>query len=96
MQSYSRMVFGVPEGFDRFQATVGIDVETQGRGDCVVVVSADGIQLWQERIRGTDQPRKIDVDISNSTEFTLTVQTGEQYDLSDHVDWCNARFLKSK
>ena len=96
MQSYSRMVFSVPEGFDRFQATVGIDVETQGRGDCVVVVSADGIQLWQERIRGADKPRKIDVDISGSTEFTLTVQTGEQYDLSDHVDWCNARFLKSK
>ena len=96
MQSYSRMVFEVPEGFDRFQATVGIDTETQGRGDCALIVSADGIQLWQERVRGTDKPRKIDVDISGSSQFTLTVQAGKQFDLSDHVDWCNARFLNSK
>ena len=96
MQSYSRMVFDVPQGFDRFQATVGIDLETKGRGDCVVELSADGIQIFQERVLGSDDPRKVDVDVAGASQLTLTVQTGKQFDLSDHVDWCNARFLDSK
>lgn len=95
-QSYSRLVFTVPDNFDRFSATVGIDAETGGKGDCKVIVQADGISVWQGRVKANDEPQVIDVDISNSKQISLIVQPGKQFDLSDHLDWCNAKFLNTK
>ena len=95
-QSYSRLVFDVPADFDRFQALVGIATETKGRGDCELVVSADGIQLWKERVTANDPPMPIDVDIAGASQLTLTIRPGKQFDLSDHANWCNARFLNTK
>lgn len=95
-QSYSRLVFAVPDDFDRFSATVGIDAETDGKGDCNIIVQADGISVWQGRVKSDDEPQLIDVDISNSKQISLIVQPGKQFDLSDHLDWCNAKFLNTK
>ena len=95
-QSYSRLLYDVPENFDRFTATVGIDAETNGKGDCQVVVQADGIQVWQGRVKADDEPKFIDVDISGARQVALIVQPGKQYDLSDHLNWCNAKFLNTK
>lgn len=95
-QSYSRLVFSVPDNFDRFSATVGIDAETGGKGDCKVIVEADGISVWQGRVKAEDEPKSIDVDISGAKQITLIVQPGKQFDLSDHLDWCNAKFLNTK
>ena len=76
-------------------ATVGIDAETEGRGDCVMRVEGDGIALWSQRIRGDDNAVEIDVDISGIREVALIVDPGEQFDLADHADWAEARFLKT-
>lgn len=95
-QSYSRLSFDVPEGFDRFTSIVGIDAGTQGKGDCQVVVQADGIEVWQGRVKAADDPQLIDVDISDAQQISLIVQPGKQYDLSDHLNWCDAKFLNTK
>lgn len=95
-QSYSRLVYEVPANFDRFTATVGIDAETNGKGDCDVIVQADGIQVWQGRVKADDDPKNIDVDIDGARQVSLIVQPGKQYDLSDHLNWCNAKFLNTK
>ncbi len=95
-QSYSRLVFEIPDGFDRFSSLVGIDAETDGKGDCQVVVQADGIEVWQGRVTAKDEPQVIDVDISGAQQISLIVQPGKQYDLSDHLNWCNAKFLNTK
>lgn len=96
MQSYSRMVFDIPENFNRFAATLGIDAETGGKGDCEVIIQADGIQIWQGRVKADDEPAPVEVDITDSKQLTLIVLPGKQYDLSDHLNWCNARFLNTK
>ena len=93
--SYSRIVFENTKDFDRLVATVGIDAETEGRGDCVMRVEGDGIALWSQRIRGDDNAVEIDVDISGIREVALIVDPGEQFDLADHADWAEARFLKT-
>lgn len=94
-QSYSEIVFENP-GFDRFQATVGIDAETRGRGDCKMIVRGDGAFLWSQRIRASEDPVQVSVDISGIRKVALVVQPGEQFDLADHANWANARFTKSK
>ena len=96
MQSFSLLSFANTNEFDRFKSVVGIDAETQGRGDCQMVVRGDGIELWSKRIKAADEPQQVDVDITGIKEISLIVYPGEDFDLSDHADWGEARFLKTK
>ena len=96
IQSYSRLAFSNESGFTRFLATVGIDAETEGRGDCVMRVEGDGISLWSARVRGGEVAVDVDVSIEGISEVVLIVEPGEQFDLADHADWAKARFLKSE
>ena len=93
-QSYSELEFANTNQFERFQAITGIDVETQGRGDCQMSVYADGIKLWSQRVTAETPPQKVDVDISGMASVTLVVEPGEQFDLADHANWADAKFVK--
>lgn len=95
-QASSRLVFENTNQFDRFVSVVGIDAETGGRGDCQMIVRGDGIELWSKRIRGTDGPHEVNVDITGMKQVVLLVSPGEEFDLGDHADWGDARFLKTK
>ena len=96
MQSYSSLQFANDKEFTRFKATVGIDAETNGRGDCVMKVVSDGISLWSSRVTATQDPIAVDVDITGMQNIELIVEPGEQFDLADHADWANARFVKTQ
>lgn len=95
VQSTSELTF-LNAGFDRFRAIVGIDLETKGRGDCEAIVRGDGIELWRKRIQGGQKAEEVDIDISGINKVTLIVNPGREFDLADHLDWGNARFLKTK
>ncbi len=92
--SACRLEFSNPGGFDRFSATVGIDAETEGKGDCQVSVWADGIKLWEAEVRGGEEPLQVDADIRGMQRVALVVNHGRHLDLGDHVNWADARFLK--
>ncbi len=93
-QAYTRVDFANAENYQTFLATVGIAAETQGRGDCQMQVLGDGVELWSARVKGTDAPRDIEVDIRGVNQISLVVDFGESLDLSDHANWCNARLVK--
>ena len=95
-QSFSRLSFANTNEFDRFRAVVGIDAETGGRGDCQMVVQGDGIELWSKRVKAAEDPIQVDLDIAGIKEIALIVNPGEDFDLGDHADWGDARFLKTK
>ena len=96
MQSWSRIEFANEKGYTRFQATVGIDAETRGRGDCIVEVVSDGITLLSQRVTALEDPIEVDVDVSGMDAIALVVDPGEEFDLGDHVDWAEARFVKTE
>ncbi len=93
--SWSSLVFANDRSLDRFMAVVGIDAETNGRGKCLMVVRGDGIELWSGQVTGMSEPQSIDVDIRGIQTVELEVVPGEEFDLADHANWCNARFVKS-
>jgi len=95
-QSTSELTFANLKKFSHFRATLGIDVDANGRGDCDVVVRGDGIELFRKRIQASDVPQEVDVEIGDINEVTLGVYPGHNFDLADHLDWCDARFLKTK
>ena len=57
---------------------------------------ADGAEVFASPVAGTDAPRTLDVDISGKDEIVLSIEFGDDFlDLSDHLNWCDARFVKT-
>ena len=94
VQSRSLLTFNTDEKYAHFAATVGIDAETSGRGDCLFIVLGDGKQLFKRRMKGKDVPFDVRVDVRGMQQVTLLVEPGEDLDLSDHADWCDACFIR--
>jgi hypothetical protein len=92
----SSLTFAADKKWDSFAATVGLDAEAHGKGDCIFVVLADGEPLLTRRMKGTDPPKEIQLAITGREKVTLMVEPGEGLDLADHADWCEARFIKQK
>jgi hypothetical protein len=90
----SQLTFDADEEYHELLAVVGIDSETEGRGDCVFEVLGDGRSMWTQRVKGNDPPRPLRVDISGVRRVTLAVHAGADLDLADHADWCDVRFIK--
>jgi hypothetical protein len=94
VQARSRLVFRTNAEFELMTATVGIDAETSGRGDCIFIVLGDGQELFRKRLKGSDPPHDLRVDIEGVREMTLLVEPGEDLDFGDHADWCDACFIR--
>lgn len=96
VHSRSELTYEVPDGFDLFVATVGIDASAGGKGDCQFELLDGNRSLWQLRIKGSDSGQSVSVELKGVKQLTLLVDPGSDFDLGDHADWCDARFLKSK
>lgn len=93
VHSRCSLTFDKDKQFDLFAATIGIDDETGGIGDCIFVVLGDGKELFKQRVRAKDKPTDLRINVSGYQQITLLVEPGEDLDLSDHADWCDARFI---
>jgi len=88
--------FNADARFDLLAATIGIDAETKGKGDCLFRVLGDGNELFQKRLRGTDKPVTLRVNITSVKIVSLIVEEGDDWDLADHADWCDARLVRQQ
>ncbi len=89
-----RLTFAADGKWDVLAAVIGIDAETMGKGDCIFIVLADGESVFTRRVKGTDPPQEIQVEIPRAKRVTLVVEAGAGLDLGDHADWCDVRFIK--
>lgn len=96
VQSRSSLTFAAAGKYDTLAAVIGIDVETGGRGDCIFSVLGDGQPLFSRRIKGTDPPHEMQINIAGIQQITLLVEPGADLDLSDHADWGDVRIIKNK
>lgn len=89
-----RLTFDRPGNFNVLAATIGIDDETNGRGDCEFVVLGDGKELARVRIKGNDEAQDLRVKLGGAKEITLAVEPGNDFDFSDHGNWGDVRLIK--
>jgi hypothetical protein len=92
----SSLTFAAEKKWDVFAATIGLDADSGGKGDCVFVVLADGQPLLTRRLKGNESPEDIHLPIAGREQVTLLVEPGEGLDLADHANWCDARFIKNR
>ncbi|MCH8923846.1 MAG: NPCBM/NEW2 domain-containing protein [Planctomycetes bacterium] len=95
VHSYCALSYDVPAEFNLLTATIGIDAEAAGKGDCLFIVLADGKEKFRQRVRAADGPFDLRVNVSGAKQITLIVEPGADLDFSDHADWCDARLIKA-
>ncbi len=81
----------------RLRALVGISDAVAPEGDCPVLFRGDGKILWQrERLRGSDAPLPLDIDVRGVHTLALEVGLGERFDIGDHVVLADAYLVTAK
>ncbi len=75
-------------------ATVGIDDRVRPRGNVRLEIEGDGRPLLDAPVTGADPPRPVDLDLTGVGRLTILVDYGEDMDVADHLDLCDARIVK--
>lgn len=90
----TELVYRLPGRFRWFRAIAGIDDAVRPQGHVCLVVRGDDRALLECTITGTDPPRPIELDLTGVRRLTLLVDFGDQLDVGDHLDLCEARIIK--
>lgn len=93
----SRLVYAIPEGYDFFEATVGINRSTKGAGSVRVSVSLDDREpiYVSPLLTGTSEPAPVRVPLNGAKRILLQADPTADGNRFDHVDWAGARFVRS-
>ncbi len=95
VHSAARLSYALDPAHRRFQADVGIDDSTGGRGSVEFRILVDGRQRWASGpVRGGDPPLPVSIDIAGGKRLDLIVDYGERGDQLDRADWLGARLLR--
>ncbi len=95
LHSRTTMVYRLPGRFHRFKAMAGIDDRFRPRGNVRLVIRGDDQVLATLTVAGTDeQPQPIDVDLGGARRLTILADFGDDLDVADHLDLCEARIVK--
>jgi len=79
---------------ERFQATVGVNDATRGRGSVTIKAYGDEALLFKSDVlRGGQPPVDLDLDLSGVRHLVLVMGDGGDDIHYDHVDWADAKFL---
>ena len=94
IRSRTELVYRLPGNYRRFVALAGIDDRMRPQGHVQLQVYADDRLLLDREIAGNEEPLPIDLDLTGATRLRLVVDFGQDLDISDHFDLCDARIVK--
>jgi hypothetical protein len=96
LHSQSLVTYGLNKKYAAFQATIGIDAVTEGRGSVIFRVLADGKPVFtSEVVRGKTPAIAVGpIPMKDVSQLTLAVDFADQGDILDHADWCDALLIK--
>jgi len=90
----SRIVYDVPPGYAWFEATVGIDDETDGNGTTTAHVLLDGRSVYESPVlEGGGAVAHVRVALDGARQIELEADPTGDGQRFDHVSWGNPRFL---
>jgi hypothetical protein len=95
VHSRCRLIYDLGGRYDTFAATIGIDDSADDRGDCVFLVETDGKEVFRKRMTGAAKPHALRIPVAGVRRLALTVDWGDDLDLADRANWCDARLLKA-
>lgn len=97
VHSAATLVYDLDGPFDRFDAEIGIDDETNGAGSVRFRAVVDGQERFaSEIIRGGDKPARVSIPLEGAKRLELIVDYADRADQGDHADWLEARLMRRK
>lgn len=94
LRSRTTVVYRLSGQYRRFSAVAGMDDRVGNKGHVEVEISGDGRSLLKSAFQGADSPRPLDLDVSGVKRLRIVVDYGEDLDVSDLFDLCDAKVLK--
>lgn len=96
LHSQSEVSYRLDGQYRWFQATIGIDDVTQGKGSALFEVLLDGKSFYKSNdLTGTSPALVLDrIDVTGRKQLTLRVDFGALADIQDHADWGDAVLVK--
>ena len=94
VRSRTELVYRLPDGFRRFAATVGIDDRFGSRGNVQLSLFGDDNELFTATVHGDSRPLPLSIDITGVRRLKIVVDYGEDQDVADHLNICDARISK--
>jgi len=95
MHAPCRLTYALAPGTTTFVARVALDGRLGKAGDCVVRVLADGQPRFEAHLQSSGEGHLVRVDLTGAERLELAVEAGPNFDLGDHVNWANARLLRT-
>ena len=79
-------------GAERFEASVGVDDDTYGKGSIQFEIWVDGKRIAQTPVmKGGQPPVKISADLKGANKVVLISSDAGDGNSYDHADWCDAK-----
>lgn len=94
IHSRTRLTYRLNGDYRRFVAVAGIEQLVRPNGNVTLTISADGKQLFDGPVTGTDSPIPLDLDVSGVRELVVLVDFGKDWDIGDHLALGDARLIK--
>jgi len=94
MHSRTELVYRLADRYRRFVALVGIDDTARPRGSVRLVIRGDDRILFEAVVAGTDPPKPVELDMTGVRRLSILADFGDDLDVGDHLDLCEARLLK--
>jgi hypothetical protein len=94
MTSRTEMVFRLTEDFRYFHALVGIDDAVRDGGNVELVISGDDRVLLDRTVTGREKAIPVELDITGVRRLKILEDFGEEMDIADHLNLCDARLTK--
>lgn len=97
IHSKTKLSFRLQSEYRRFQTTLGIDDladDTGLLGDVHLKIMGDDKVLLEAEVKGPDEPRKVDLDVSGVRELQILVDFGGDLDIADWLSMGDAKVIK--
>ena len=95
LHSKAELIYALDGAYRRFDAELGIDDSTAGRGSVQFRVLVDGQEKYSSKtIRGGGTAVPISIDLSGAKRLELVVDFADRADVLDRADWLGARLVR--
>ena len=94
LRSRTVVTYRLPRGFRQFTCVAGLDDRAGRQGHVRLLVRGDNADLLDVDLGGQDEPLPVSIDISGRRRLTIVVDYGDNMDVADHLDLCDAKISK--
>ncbi|QDT41171.1 NPCBM/NEW2 domain protein [Gimesia alba] len=94
IHSKTLLQYRIKEEYRNFRAIMGIDDSVPGIGFVYVEIKGNGRTLYSGNVRSADAPIELDLDVRGVRDLEILVDFGDNLEICDHLDLCEARLIK--